>query len=118
MKKMYLTEYDEAEHLKLLEIEKQREIEAIRADGQREIEEVRAEGQRKLEEVRADGQRKLEEAREETQNEDASTVAIAMRLIREGATTAKELTDQGVPEKIALAFFEEGAFPTERKKNG
>ena len=107
MKKMYLTEYDEAEHLKLLEIEKQREIEAIRADGQREIEEVRAEGQRKL-----------EEAREETQNEDASAVAIAMRLIREGATTAKELTDQGVPEKIALAFFEEGAFPTERKKNG
>jgi len=81
---MYLTEYDEAEHLKLIDLEKKREI---------------------------------EETREETQAADASAVKIAMRLLREGATTVKELTDHGVPEKIALAFFDDTILPDEGKSD-
>ena len=74
--KMYLTEYDEAEHMRLLEIEKQREFEEIR-----------------------------------------KAIPIALRLIREGATTVKELTDQGVPEKIAQAFFDGKKLPDEGKRD-
>ena len=84
VKKMYLTEYDEAEHLKLLELEKQREI---------------------------------EETQKETQAADASAVTIALRLIREGATTVKELTDHGVPEKIAQAFFADVNLPNDGKRD-
>ena len=103
---MYLTEYDEAEHMRLLEIEKQREFEEIRKANQREIEEVRAAGRQKIEEVRA-----------ETQVADAEAIAISLRLIREGATTVKELTDQGVPEKIAQAFFDGKKLPDEGKRD-
>ena len=51
-------------------------------------------------------QREIEEARAETQEADARAVTLALRLLREGATTVKELTDQGVPEKIAQAFID------------
>ena len=71
---MYLTEYDEAEHMRLLEIEKQREFEEIR-----------------------------------------KAIPIALRLIREGATTVKELTDHGIPEKIAKAFFDDKDLISEGK---
>ena len=101
---MYLTEYDEAEHMRLIEIEKQREFEEIRKANQREIEEVRAAGRQKIEEVRA-----------ETQVAAAEAIAISLRLIREGATTVKELTDQGVPEKIAQAFFDDKDLISEGK---
>ena len=114
---MYLTEYDEAEHMRLLEIEKQREFEEIRKANQREIEEVRAAGRQKIEEVRAAGRQKIEEARTETQVADAEAIAISLRLIREGATTVKELTDHGVPEKIAQAFFDGKNLPDEGKRD-
>ena len=39
------------------------------------------------------------------------------RLLREGATTVKELTDHGVPEKIALAFFDDTILPDEGKSD-
>ena len=104
--KMYLTEYDEAEHMRLLEIEKQREFEEIRKANQREIEEVRAAGRQKIEEVRA-----------ETQVAAAEAIAISLRLIREGATTVKELTDHGVPEKIAQAFFDDKDLISEGKRD-
>ena len=76
---MYLTEYDEAEHLKLIELEKKREIEEI-------------------------------------QQTDATAVTTALRLLREGATTVKELTDQGVPEKIAQAFIADQSLSDEGKR--
>ena len=82
---MYLTEYDEAEHMRLLEIEKQREFEEIRKANQREIEEIH------------------------------KAIPIALRLIREGATTVKELTDHGIPEKIAQAFFDDKDLISEGK---
>ena len=79
VKRMYLTEYDEAEHLKLIELEKKREIEEI-------------------------------------QQTDATAVTTALRLLREGATTVKELTDQGVPEKIAQAFIADQVLSDEGKR--
>ena len=79
---MYLTEYDEAEHMRLIEIEKQREFEEIRT---------------------------------ETQDAYAKAIPIALRLIREGATTVKELTDHGIPEKIAKAFFDDKDLISEGK---
>ena len=79
VKRMYLTEYDEAEHLKLIELEKKREIEEI-------------------------------------QQTDATAVTTALRLLREGATTVKELTDQGVPEKIAQAFIADQSLSDEGKR--
>ena len=90
VKRMYLTEYDEAEHLKLIELEKKREIEEIRTASQREIEEI--------------------------QQTDATAVTTALRLLREGATTVKELTDQGVPEKIAQAFIADQVLSDEGKR--
>ena len=59
----------------------------------------------------------MEEVRAETQVAAAEAITISLRLIREGATTVKELTDHGVPEKIAQAFFDGKNLPDEGKRD-
>ena len=91
---MYLTEYDEAEHMRLFDIEKQCELEEIRKAHQREFKECRTANQQEIEDVRT-----------ETQDAETNAIPIALYFIRESATTVKDLTDHGIPERIMASFY-------------